>query len=351
MLEVKELLSISSQFSYYEDIEIKWLSTNKFISVNELEYNMLVRNSIPDSDLFVAEIIALYSFASMPMIAKELHRLHKEPKNKDLILPSDDKQSIRKICDRLCANGIIRGFTYYTKDQETKIKVYCISDLGKTVIKKKLCTDLRYIDTMTTFEHPMEILKRLASNFIGQYISQLPGLKKVCTGDTLYLPKVGKQYIYNRQFFDWNGEKYVVLTEAISFSYDKKRITEERFFEQVKTRLETLDAYIRTLKEEHYHVRIIFGIDNLNGMKQVCQFIMNKLTYICESSAMIKAMLETKKWEEIEITPEDMPQAMKEIYFTSPQIVYNKNEIKGSLLQANNISKGQIAFRIEEMIR
>ena len=211
--EIKRCYNKKSNYAYYDDLEYKLDGGSNFRNIDRVEREFLIGRDIIKTDLFLAEIVAKFSFADIKMIYTELVRMHEDPAYKDVTLPPiSSMDNVRRGLKRLLGYGLVRAFRFKARESNNskEILIFCISETGLTLIQKQLYTSVRNLDIMNSLEPPEEAFRRLVGNYCGQKISRNYNANKFLPGRKEYIRAMGsRHFVYSKLFFENDDKKTV----------------------------------------------------------------------------------------------------------------------------------------------
>ena len=297
------LMERPSKFSYYENLDIK-LSDQSRILDNATIEKMVLLNEVVASDFFILKALAEMSWANVEMLVAALKAMHKEEPEK--AIPDATRDLVKSRVVRLCKASLAKGFEYETASG-APIKVYCATDAGINLIRKKLYYN-KSAEIFNALSPCEEVFRRLACNYVAQRISIAPVVTKYIPGGVDYISGVGKVYMYSRLYCEAGESKKVTLFEPIYFRANPLLNSKEEMENFIRSRFLTIKQYSKKAVTDGFQVSIVFVVEDYDGLK----------------NGMLMIMSEMEDW-------------INKIYFTSENAVYAADNVVKSFLKVSKV--------------
>lgn len=348
--DVNECLSMYSNYAYFDGIKYNLDTMAIFKKYEEIEREFLIGNDIVKADLYLAEIVGRLSFSDAAMVLEELKMLKANPKYEKVILPPCKLENVKRGLKRLCRHGLARCFSYKAP-AGIEIQMYCLSETGLHLVRKVIYSKLRTEETMLALEPAEEAFRRLVANYCGQVIRRRYQVADIRPGTRVYIPKMGRKYIYGHyEYTSEEGKQNVLLVEPMYYHADEKIVTQERIAEHNAERINILNAYIEKLKSEreNLEVKVIFIFEDKKGLLKITPLVINNLDIIISTATNdIKYALENG--EPCTITATEMS-GIDNVCFTSEPLLYNMPPGE-EFLGINNVKDGKAEYRRKYQIK
>lgn len=350
-VDLNTCVKLYSTYAYHEDVEYQIDSGSIFHTWESVEKEFLLGKNIPHSDLYAVEVVARLSFATTDMVASELKLMKKMPKYKTVQVSNLDQADVRNSLIRMCKAGLLRCFTYnaYT-NSKVKIAIYCASDIGVTIIKKRLYSNLKSKDTMLSLCPEEEAFRRLAANACVIALRDRYGYSKTLFNRQVYIPKLGLKRIYGKcESLDGDIIRIRII-EPLYFMADTARIPPERMEDANKERMHVLNEFIKNMlqkyPEENIDLKVIFLYENHEGLRKCTKMVVENLELVRSSfDAIIEEAVDNG--ESYTINKDNAP-GIENIFFTSEPLLYHMGEEKQEFIKLSQVvnENGTIKTRV-----
>lgn len=296
-----------SKFSYYDGIEIR-LSDQSHMLDNAMIEKMVLLKEVVESDFFILKALAELSWANVEMLVEAVRKMHlMEPEK---AIPPATRDTIKSRVVRLCKTSLAKGFEYVTSSN-TPIKVYCATDAGITLIRRKLY----YSGNSEVFNalNPCEeIFRRLACNYVAQRLcSGKTGMRHI-PGTVEYVAGKGKVFLYSRLYRETEDQKKVIIFEPMYFRANPLLNSRNDMINYIKHRLSIFRCFEKKAIADGYNVSVVFVVEDYSGLK-----------------------------EAVSLLKEELNENSTNIYFTSENAIYSSENADRGVLKIKEVTEGK----------
>ena len=295
-----------SKFAYYNELNFKLSQTSRILSNDEIEKAVLLGEIVP-GDYFVLKAVAEFSWANCEMITRALARMHRTEPGKAYPEPKMEITKSRLV--KLSKSSLVKGFEYMTADGKA-IKVYCATDAGIYLLKKKLYYDGN-IETFNCLQPPEEAFRRLATNYVAQRMSYGGHNIDFIPGRWEYIQSVGKVFLYSQLFYKVDGSEHVVLVEPYYLKSNENIVAKKEMNAWITNRITLIKKY-KALHEVSKKFSLVYVVEDKEGLKEAVNFAVN-----------------------------EFPDDLANIYFTSENAIFmTKKKFSYAFLKIENVING-----------
>lgn len=340
-IDLSTCVKLYSNFAYHENADYKIDAISTFHTRDSIEKEFLLGKNIPHSDLYAVEIVARLSFATTDMVFSELQFMKNSPNYADVILPSIDRSNVRNSLIRMCQTGLLRNFSYISyNNPNVKISIYCASDMGIKIVKKRLYSNVADNDTMPSLCPEEEAFRRLAANACVIALRERYGYSKILFNKNLYIPRIGKKRIYGKCEYLEGDVVHIRIIEPLYFKASSSRVPKGRMESVNLERFQILNQYVKNMQQkysdENIDLKIIFLYENTDGLKKCVKMAVQNLDFIQENlDADVKYALEHEK--DYMLTKDNAP-CLKNICFSSEPLLYFMEEKQAEFIGISKFS-------------
>lgn len=269
--EILECFDYKSKFIYREGMEITVPESDRKGSMDKITFSF--RNEeVVLSDLQIAYVVSLFQFTIPPVIAATIQVLAKTWPEKHIPKETTRDELLNRI-KKMCGMGILRRYVYELEKQNIVLYSSTI-EINKIIHQLlKYKTDGRPEKDILP---PVEIISFAAASMIACEL-----LKSESLVHFRFMPSF--VYLEERHTFyaefthQWSESRYTIL-QPVFTKVDKKRYTEQEWFEYQKEKIKVLHQYMEYQSKKEKLVQLIIVLQDKQDFIKVSTWIVNEFS-------------------------------------------------------------------------
>jgi hypothetical protein len=284
--EITAALKEDGKFTYYQGMSFEMHRdshmTTKY-AFQELAYRYDTQEEKIEHAFIIAAVIKLGT-ATRPMILDYL-RWQKRcyPKKKVPLCGADElanDKMLAAILKKLCRNGLLIAHDYVARGNERNyvIIVYTGTMYGHTMYRNVLEEYMEF-DMNSMFRADIASFRLLATNAVAFRFCDRTGTTGIFVNGRYGMEKPYKKLknnVFGLVTLKDNDKKQVFIIEPMFFRFNPDVRTEQQVEEQVEDRFDKLlrvMAQIKELDEEEPLIRMIYVVENMEGLGRLRNYI------------------------------------------------------------------------------
>ena len=284
---IVEGLQQDTPLMYCNDMVVESARCNMRTTEDEVARRLLT-GVIPVSDLFIVYSVYLLGFATPDMVASELNILKKKYPQK--IIPAVGVSAVQDRLTECCKSGLLtmQKFKQSVNGRNGSIvfQVYCVGHNGFKLIRQKLGVHV-YANDMIAATARVDILKRVASNYVAFSLTSLLDIKEPVLGggtDNTFKESNLTPYFYAKVSSQDGEKEKIYICEPAYFVVDPTIDDYELRVEKQKSRFEQIERWVECAKAHgNMEVYIIVVCENIEGLNKASAMANEVSPYLAES--------------------------------------------------------------------
>lgn len=267
--EILEFFDYKSKFMYQEGMEITVPESDRRGSMDKISFSF--RNEeVVLSDLQIAYVVSLFQFTIPPVIAETIQVIGRMWSEKHIPKEATRDELLNRI-KKMCGMGILRRYVYDLNGQN--IVLY-----SSTVEMNKIIHQLLKYKTDGRPEKdilpPIEIISFAAASLIACELLKSESLVRF-----RFMPSfvyLEERHTFYAEFIHQRTESSYTILQPIFTKVDKKRYTEQEWFEYQKEKIKVLHQYMEYQSKKEKLVQLIVVLQDKQDFIKVSTWIVNE---------------------------------------------------------------------------
>lgn len=266
----------TSPFIYHNEVNVEADKNNKNLSKDDVLF-LYNQDTFVLSDLHIVKMIAQYSFLTQIQIFSAIQAYLNKYPNIPLV---KDVDGLRNRLRYLTKSALIRRYHFQAldknKNQLKKQSYYCVSPHGYNYIKRIVNFKEKYNEYIAATPID-EVFKFLSTGVVIQALINKSSSITFTMNKQVYVKEIKSIYdIYGEIKNKVNNIDYRVLIEPFKLRYDKNRMTEIEWKNNLNERIDFIKTYFSRYSAD-VSPYVIFSCEDLEGLKQAMKIIKDPL--------------------------------------------------------------------------
>lgn len=275
MVEKRERLlkkiNEDTAFMFHDEVIMTGVSHNKRRTADEVS-RLFLSKQVTLSDVFILKAVHSLGFAIPEMVAQKLKLMKKKEPEK--IIPVGNDASIRNRMIVLCECGLLIGQTVSCAGFN-RYNVYCCSEIGYTVIRKKLNRSI-FGDNLLACDSALEMFRKLSGVYALLSLSKritcdyVKGYKR----DDTFKEERLTPHFYGKMEITYNDSSIILIAQPMYFNIDTKvddfGMLQERYMNEL---LQISEWIKQQMLRNQQDVFVVMVVENVCGLRETAKMV------------------------------------------------------------------------------